>query len=82
MNPKHWSDDELFARAKDLGSVEERARLLDEACAGDPAQRRRVEGLLGMEQDAVGFFDAAAAERDGLDTPARPAGGSRATGSA
>jgi eukaryotic-like serine/threonine-protein kinase len=74
MNPKHWTDEELFARAKDLGSVEERARLLAEACAGDAAQRRRIEGLLGIEQEALGFFEAAVAERDGLDAAAPPAG--------
>jgi len=74
MSEKHWSDEDLFARARDLSSSEDRARFLAEACAGDPDQRRRIEGLLGAEQEAVGFFNAAAVERDRLDAPLKAAG--------
>jgi hypothetical protein len=52
----------LFAAAATLASPEERAAYLDEACAGDPALRQQVEGLL-KAHDREGHF---------LD---RPAGG-------
>src|SRR5437879_1258379 len=36
----------------------ERAAYLDEACAGDPALRQRVEDLLGAYAAAEGFLEA------------------------
>lgn len=67
MNPTNKSDEALFSQARELNSLEERAQFLAEACAGDLDQLRRVEDLLRMEQDAVGFFNKAAVERDHLD---------------
>ncbi len=80
MSETHWSDEDLFARVRDLSSSEERARFLAEACAGDPNQLRRIEGLLGIEKEAAGFFEAAAAERDVLDAPLEATGAHRPAG--
>src|SRR5262245_50373683 len=37
---------EIFERALDFGSAEERDRFIEEACAGNSALRARVSGLL------------------------------------
>ncbi|MEL6397430.1 MAG: protein kinase, partial [Planctomycetota bacterium] len=59
--------DEVFARAIELQS-EERARYLDEACAGDDRLRREVEELIEAdERMPTGFLDGAeAADEPGM----------------
>lgn len=49
----------LFVELMPLGR-EERERMLDARCAGDPAMRAEVESLLGHHSDSPAFLDAAA----------------------
>lgn len=49
----------LFVELLPLGR-EERERLLDARCAGDPAMRDEVESLLGHHSESPAFLDAAA----------------------
>ena len=49
-------DDEIFSEALDL-PVAERAAFLDRTCAGDPAQRARIEALLVGYAAADGFLE-------------------------
>jgi hypothetical protein len=46
----------VFDAALEKSSAEERSALLDEACAGDPALRLRVETLLKAHQEARSFL--------------------------
>lgn len=48
-------DDEIFSDALDLPPAE-RAGFLDRACAGDPAQRARIEALLASDAAAQDFL--------------------------
>ena len=55
MEPK--SDNslrEVFLEAAERADPKSRAAYLDQACAGNPALRRRVEGLLAAEAQAGG----------------------------
>ncbi|MEL6330919.1 MAG: hypothetical protein AAFR38_14835, partial [Planctomycetota bacterium] len=62
--------DEVFARAIELQG-EERARYLDEACAGDDRLRREVEELIETdERMPTGFLDGA--EATPLGDPGMP----------
>src|SRR4051812_26598405 len=51
----------VFDRALDIAAPAEREAYLAEACAGDPALRRKVEGLLAAYADAGSFLEAGAA---------------------
>src|SRR5437879_5700545 len=50
----------LFPAALEKASAEERSALLEEACAGDPALRQRVEALLWAHQEACSFLESPA----------------------
>src|SRR5215212_11473433 len=60
----------VFGNARRL-SAGDRAAYLDEACAGDPALRERVDELLGASEEAGGFLQdpARGAERQAEITP-------------
>ena len=47
----------IFFAALEKGSPQERAAYLDEACAGDPDLRRRVETLLAAQAQAGSFLE-------------------------
>src|SRR6266545_5985776 len=47
----------IFFTALDKGSPQERAAYLDEACAGDPDLRRRVEKMLAAQAQAGSFLE-------------------------
>src|SRR5262245_52255122 len=47
---------ELFGQAMAKGSVEERARFLNEACRDAPELQEQVESLLRVEEEARGFL--------------------------
>jgi serine/threonine protein kinase/tetratricopeptide (TPR) repeat protein len=55
-------DDELFAEAIDLPAGE-RAAFLTRACAGDPAQRDRLDALLAGHEAARSFLNRSPAPR-------------------
>ncbi len=57
MNPDPKRVESVFAAALAKSCPEERSALLDEACAGDPALRQRVEALLKAHQDAHSFLE-------------------------
>src|SRR5262245_30897257 len=46
----------IFGQVRALASAEERARYLQQACAGDPALRAEIESLLQADQDAGSFL--------------------------
>ena len=51
-DPARWQQvKNLLAQAIDL-APEERARFLDDACAGDRGLRTEIESLLAFSQDA------------------------------
>jgi eukaryotic-like serine/threonine-protein kinase len=56
----------LFTTALALGTPDERARYLDEACQGKPELRQRVEALLRAHDQADGFLEANSPEPDVL----------------
>src|SRR5262249_32169073 len=47
----------VFFAALEKGSPQERAAYLDEACAGDPDLRRRVEKMLAAQAQAGSFLE-------------------------
>jgi hypothetical protein len=53
----------IFSQALDRDDPAERAAFLDEACAGDPDLRRRVEALLRSHARAGDFLDMPAAQQ-------------------
>src|ERR1700694_2326310 len=53
----------IFLAAVDKPTPAERAAFLDEACAGDPAKRQRVEALLRSHEDPDSFPDLPAMKR-------------------
>ena len=59
MMSKAWdpASNEILVRASEIESPEQRAAYLDEACAGNPIQRERVERLLGALRKADGFLE-------------------------
>ena len=60
MNPERWQKiDRIFQSALERASAE-RARFINEACAGDDSLRHEVEVLLSAEGKAEGFLDAPA----------------------
>ena len=50
----------LFNAAAELTDAGQRAAFLDAACAGDPALRAEIEGLLRHDHAAVGFLSSPA----------------------
>ena len=56
MNPDPNRVESIFAAALEKSSAAERSALLEEACAGDPAIRLRVEALLQAHQEANSFL--------------------------
>src|SRR5882672_1408670 len=56
MNTEIQREEELFDAARKLTDPAACRAFLDRACAGDPALRARLEGLLVTEQDAEKFF--------------------------
>ncbi len=62
MKPERYQKiDEVFQAALER-DADQRAAFLDEACAGDPALRRKVEALLASDQQAQTFIEAPAFE--------------------
>ena len=55
-------DETLFADALALPAAE-RARFLDQACAGDAHQRARVAALLASQEAAANIFESPATVR-------------------
>jgi WD40 repeat protein/serine/threonine protein kinase len=53
----------IFMEALEKDSLAQRSSFLDEACAGDPAMRRRVEALLGSLEQAGSFLGKPVPER-------------------
>jgi hypothetical protein len=62
MTPDPKRVETVFAAALALATPAERTAYLDEACAGDPELRRRVEALLDANDHAGGFLNAPALE--------------------
>jgi serine/threonine protein kinase/tetratricopeptide (TPR) repeat protein len=58
MEPQHASIESVFHSARRLSNFTERDRYLDQACAGDPALRARVEKLLAADLKAGSFLEA------------------------
>src|SRR5260221_2065889 len=56
---------ELFLKALELRSADERREFLDRACTGDAAMRAEVDSLLKASEQAGGFLEPPA------QTPAR-----------
>lgn len=57
MNPHEIrTEEEIFDNARLLNDPAMRRALLDQACAGDPGMRRRLEDLLAAEREAETFF--------------------------
>jgi serine/threonine protein kinase/Tfp pilus assembly protein PilF len=54
-------EEAIFLTALEMESADQRAAYLDQACAGDPGLRRKVEELLGAHGRAGCFLDNAAA---------------------
>ncbi len=73
------SDATIFAQALEKKAPQERAAYLDEACAGDAAQRQRIEVLLRSHEQAGSFLEKPAAEATGAYEPAGEAPGSTAS---
>ncbi|MGH7194424.1 MAG: serine/threonine protein kinase, partial [Candidatus Saccharimonadales bacterium] len=57
MNTWNPQANELFLRAIELGSPDNRRRFLDGACDGDPSLRAEVEGLLAAGAQAGSFLE-------------------------
>ncbi len=57
MNAATQREEELYEAARQLADAAERRAFLDRACAGDAAQRARLEGLLEGMADAERFFE-------------------------
>jgi WD40 repeat protein len=78
MNPDPKLVEAIFAAALEKPSADVRAAYLDEACAGNPALRQRVEALLSADIEAGSFLERPAlqaaddlsATLDPKDTPA------------
>jgi serine/threonine protein kinase/WD40 repeat protein/tetratricopeptide (TPR) repeat protein len=64
----------VFTAALDCSSAAERAAYLDQACAGDPGLRERVEALLRAHAQAGGFLGRAELEGTGGFEPAAERG--------
>ena len=56
MTPQPPNPRSVFGRAVELETATERKKFLDEACAGAPEMRERVEALLKAHEAAGGFM--------------------------
>jgi eukaryotic-like serine/threonine-protein kinase len=63
MSDSKQREEAVFEAALQLQGAE-RAAYLDQACAGDPALRERIEGLLGALERAGGRLSEPAVPRD------------------
>jgi WD40 repeat protein len=74
MNPDPKLVESIFAAALEQTSAPLRAVYLDQACAGDPDLRRRLDALLKAHGDAGSFLEKPRLEAalDELDAPALP----------
>jgi len=72
MHPDPKRVEALFAAVLEETTHEERLARLDEACAGDPLLRRRVEDLLAAHGEAGSFL-----EKPFLDKPLTDLAGDR-----
>jgi WD40 repeat protein len=70
------SEETIFLAALDKRDAAERSAYLNEACAGDPALRQRVEALLQSHEEAGPFLQHPALERGG-ETQTAPGDGAR-----
>ena len=73
-------EETIFDAARNLASPTARQVFLDQACAGDPELRARIEGLLAAEGEAEKFFNevaplvlTASALKEGTSTTGAPA---------
>jgi hypothetical protein len=57
------TEETIFAAALERADSAERAAFLDQACAGEPALRARVEALLRAHTEAGGFLHKPAIQR-------------------
>src|SRR4051794_13341155 len=69
------NEESLFAAARKMPNATERQAFLDQACAGDPALRQRVEQLLAAHEQARTRLDLGSytASQPGGIPPASPA---------
>src|SRR5579871_3210756 len=74
MNPDPKLVESIFAAVLDKDSAVERIAYLEEACAGNPDLRQRVEALLKADQNAGSFLENPVlnAGTDELDQAASP----------
>src|SRR5262249_48986828 len=74
MTPERWQQIKDVLHAALDREASQRAAVLDEACAGDPALREEVESLLAVEEPAARFIErpAAAATAWSPDDPDGP----------
>jgi serine/threonine protein kinase/WD40 repeat protein len=74
------SEETIFAAAREKTDPTERAAYLDEACAGDPALRARVEALLRSHEEGGEFLNQPAVARPtDPEQPVAPADAGRAS---
>jgi len=64
MNAADLPDEALFEAALNCPTPADRAALLDQACAGQPELRRRLEVLLAAHEQSGAFLETPAAARD------------------
>jgi serine/threonine protein kinase len=62
MNESANRTESVFAAAVEFAAPEERAAFLEQACAGDPALRERIDALLRAHDRAGHFIDLPAAK--------------------
>lgn len=67
------NDETLFAEALEKSDASERRAFLDSACAGDPAQRQRLDLLLAGHDRAAGILDLSAVLPDAKERESVPA---------
>src|SRR6516225_2547716 len=56
------TEETIFLAAREMDDPAARTAYLDEACAGDPALRQRIEALLRSDQEPNSFLDTPAVE--------------------
>ena len=66
--------DEIYLAAVERGATEERSAYLEDACAGNPELRRRVERLLEAQQKVGSFLESPAPEICPSANPSEKAG--------
>jgi WD40 repeat protein len=66
------TEETIFTTALEKQSAAERSAYLEEACAGDPALRQRVEALLKSHEEAGHFLEHPALHRAGAEESGGP----------